>query len=275
MEFTTGFPSLDNALQHFTPGNLMTVAGARAEENSVLVVNMVRHMVFHAGAAALVLLPSQKTDAFDAHLRGCSTGVPHQAVIDDTLTEAQQAAIEHYEKTLRDAPLFVENPKSLPVDRLDDAVEQASERYGDLDLIVVDAVQLLDDPDLGFDEWGMPRRESRIASLSRASRALNHLAFNHDATVIAVGRRVSRHTSEAEKALAHTENSAAAFEAFLQDSDQVIELYPAKGVVREEDTRRVVLVRKNRWGPSGKWEPLGLEQATSLVTYGCSRKRRR
>lgn len=274
MEFTTGLPSLDNALQHFTPGNLMTVAGARSEENSVLVVNMIRHMVFHAGAAALVLLPSQKTDAFDAHLRGCSTGVPHQAVINDKLTEAQQAAIEHHEKARRDVPLFVENPKSLPVDGLDEAVENANARYGDLDLIVVDAVQLLDDPDLGFDEWGAPRRESRIASLSRASRALKHLAFKNDATVIAVGRRVSRHTSEAEKALANADNSAAAFEAFHQDSDQVIELYPAKAAVRAEDTRRVVLVRKNRWGPGGDWVPLGLEHGTSTIVDHGSRKRR-
>ncbi|MCD0445844.1 hypothetical protein LO763_19735 [Glycomyces sp. A-F 0318] len=275
MEFSTGFPSLDNALQHFTPGNLMTVAGARAEENSVLVVNMIRHMAFRAGAATLVLLPSQRTDAFDARLRGCSTRVPHQAVLDDTLTEAQRAAIEHYEKVRRDAPLFVENPKSLPVDELDAVVEVAAERYGDLDLIVVDAVQLLDDPDLGVDEWGTPRRESRVASLSRASRALKHLAFKNDATVIAVGRRVSRHTSEAEKALANAENSAAAFEAFHQDSDQVIELYPAKAAVRVEDTRRVVLVRKNRWGPGGDWVPLGMEHATSLVVDTGSRKRLR
>lgn len=275
MQFSTGFPSLDNALQHFTPGNLMTVAGARAEENSVLVVNMIRHMVFDAGAATLVLLPAQKTDAFDARLRGCATRVPHQVVTDGTLTEVQEQAVEHYAKARRDAPLYVEYPKSLPVDGLDRTVEDAADRYGKLNLIVVDAVQLLDDPDLGVDEWGTPRRESRIVSLSRASRALKHLAFKHEATVIAVGRRISRHTSETEKALASADNSAAAFEAFLQDSDQVIELYPAKAAVRPEDTRRVVFVRKNRWGPGNTWVPLGMEHATSLVVDTGSRKRSR
>jgi replicative DNA helicase len=271
MQFTSGLPSLDNAVQHFAEGNLITVAGARAEEASVLVVNILRHMVLRLGARTLVLLPGQKTDAFEARLRGCSTGVPHQAVNDKKLTDEQEDAIARYESDRMDAPLVVANPLRVAVDELDDAVE----RYGELDLIVVDSVQLLDGPDLGEDEWGTPRTESRIASLSRASRALKHLAVKNQATVIAVCRRMSRYTSEAEKARGLAENSAAAFEAFLQDSDLVLELYPAKSARTVEDTRRVVLVRKNRWGPDGGWVPLGMEHGTSTVIDSGSRKRRR
>lgn len=271
MQFTSGLPSLDNAVQYFAPENLITVAGARAEEASVLVVNIVRHMVYRLGARTLVMLPGQKTDPFHASLRGCATGVPHLAVKDKKLTKAQEDTITRYESDRMAAPLAVVNPQQLAVDELD----AAAEPYGKLDLIVVDSVQMLDGPDLGEDDWGMPRTESRIASLSRASRALKHLAAKNGATVIAVCRRMSRYTPEDEKVRGLAENSAAAFEAFLQDSDLVLELYPAKGVRTVEDTRRVVLIRKNRWGESGGWVPLGMEHATSLVIDTGSRKRLR
>ena len=259
--FQTGLTGLDRDIGYFAEGNLTTVVSALDGEASVLVVNMLRHMVFEADARALVLLPGHSADVFEQRLRGACTGVPHQAVADGRLSDRQRTALDRYAKRRAEAPLTVATPRQVYTDGIDDAIDP----YGPQDVIVVDAVQMLESVEPGFTDWGeqLPK-EPREVELSKASRALKHLAIRYQATVIAVGRHITKHTPDAERLLAVAENSAAAFEAFLQDSDLVLEVHvgPSRG---PRDTRRGVLIRKNRWGRDKQWVSVGIEHETSTV----------
>jgi replicative DNA helicase len=262
-KFRTGFAGLDRKIGHFGEQNLITVAGYRADETSIFVANMIRHMAFNLDARCLVLLPGQKPDLFEAHLRGSATGIPHAAFAsEDGLSGDHQATFERYEEQRWSAKLTVHAPRALQLADLEDEIDQ----FGKQDLIVVDSVQMLDFAGPVLDEWGdVLFTETRIDQLGGASRALKLLASAQRATVIALCRVISRYTPSAEKAKALAEHSPDVFEAFHRDSDIVLEWYP-KPNTGPQDTRRLVYIRKNRWEKDHAWVPLGLQLSTSTVT---------
>jgi hypothetical protein len=88
-------------------------------------------------------------------------------------------------------------------------------------------------------------RERRADQLAEVSRGLKHQASSGGTTVIALTHR-DLHAGRSDRGAGADPGGLEAYDAFLKDSDVVLEVDPPD---KPTDTRRKVQVRKNRWGP--------------------------
>ncbi|THV28993.1 DnaB-like helicase C-terminal domain-containing protein [Glycomyces paridis] len=253
-KFTTGMNGIDGAVGYFAAENLITIASKDRGIASTLAINIVSHAVFEREVPTMVLLPGGRdATRFESTLRACRTGIPAQDLTPSDLSTDQRRTLEIYGQRRTAAPLVVHAPKQLYYDQVPLLVRESELRP---QLVLLDAVQLLDFEEQEWDEGDEDRyyygdvdrpsvQERRADQLAEVSRGLKQLASSGGTTVIALTHR-DLQVGQDYQGPSPDPGGLEAYDAFLKDSDVVLEVDPPD---MPTDTRRKVQVRKNRWGP--------------------------
>lgn len=275
-KFTTGLAGIDKAVGYFAPENLITVASIDRGMASTLAINIISNAVFNLGIPTLALLPGRNLDKFMQSLQSCNTGIPESH---DELTPQKLSRLKKYLEQLERAQLIVNTSKQIYFNEISEIVRSARPRPK---LILIDAIQLLDFEEATWENWDEnfyyedrpDEREHRADQLAEVSRGLKHLASYGGTTVVAVTWRDLRAQKADWQSGGADPGGLEAYDAFLRDSDVVLEVDPPSNSV---DTRRKVWIRKNRWGPDKEEILMTVDRATyrmkdSTLSTGAKRK---
>ncbi|MFC4334945.1 P-loop NTPase family protein [Salininema proteolyticum] len=186
--FSTGFPGLDSAVNHFARQNLITIASEDSGLASLMAVNIFGHAIFEQGADGAYFHSVQRQGALEQRLKRRWGG-------------AGRPRGRHL---------------SAPIKSFEDFEYVVETRCEDFPVIVVDSVQDFEfpEPEYGdFDDW--EDRPTRMDQIAETSRRLKRVAMEFETTVI-VTVPVKTDGGEAE--------GVETFDYLLRDSDIVFQV---------------------------------------------------
>ncbi len=237
---STGLDDLDFLLGGLQKQEMIVLGGQPGEGKTSLLLNILYHsiLVEQKHVAFFSLEMSRKDLA--RRLVSMDTGINSQYLRTRILRDEQWEAVidaATSEKRLASAHTFIDESGDLTPSTMRTKMRRHESRYGKLDLIVIDYLQLMQG-----DEEPENRHETETQELSRISRALKKLAKSFDVPVLVV---VSlRKTSDGKRPeLADVRGSG----AIAFDSDVAMFIMRS----REREGYSIVNIEKHRNGPTG------------------------
>lgn len=241
----TGFIQLDNILSGLQPSDLIVVGARPSFGKTAFVLDIARHIAVNlkkpVGVFSLEMSRPQVEDRLIAaeaqvDLWKLRTG----RLKDEVEFEMLAAAADR----LRPAPLYIDDSPSPNIVEMRSMARRLQAEQGELSLIVVDYLQLIE-----------PRRttDSMVQQVTEISRGLKSLARELNVPIIAVSQlsRAVEQRGIKRPQLADLRESG----AIEQDADVVIFLYPrsqdAIDAPPTDDNTLEVIVAKHRNGPLG------------------------
>lgn len=156
----TGFTDLDKVIGGMAPKQLITIAGPTSSGKSVFVTDLARRVAIKDRmTVAFFSLEMAKEEIFDRVI-AAEASVPHTAVRDGTLTEADWAKVTAKLGPMSNAPLFIADEGNMTVADIAARSRRLRDRHG-LDLVVVDHMHLVTPSRRNLDEKGMADEISR------------------------------------------------------------------------------------------------------------------
>ncbi|HEY4498101.1 MAG TPA: replicative DNA helicase [Candidatus Paceibacterota bacterium] len=241
----TGFIQLDNILSGLQPSDLIVVGARPSFGKTAFVMDIARHIAVNlkkpVGVFSLEMSRPQVEDRLIAaeaqvDLWKLRTG----RLKDEVEFEMLAAAADR----LRPAPLYIDDSPSPNIVEMRSMARRLQAEQGELSLIVVDYLQLIE-----------PRRttDSMVQQVTEISRGLKSLARELNVPIIAVSQlsRAVEQRGIKRPQLADLRESG----AIEQDADVVIFLYPRSqdsiDAPPTDDNTVELIVAKHRNGPLG------------------------
>jgi replicative DNA helicase len=258
---SSGYPELDRCYGGLQRGHLITLAALTGYGKSAFGWNVALNVALaprqdgeqkHVYVATLEMSREELVERALA----ATAMVDHSLIRDGLLNAAQMRAVEAAAARLRQCNIWLDED-SITVQ---DIERQARRRHacGQLDLIVVDYLQLLESSEKS-------RGATRAQDLEAISRRLKRLAHDLDVPVIALVQ-LNRNVEEGQKpTLAHINESG----GIARNSNVVILVYAEEDQLplrRESDTFKMTfIVAKARSGRYGEVELTYVPRATRFM----------
>lgn len=227
----TGWPDVDRLLGGLAPGRLVVVGARPGVGKSLLGTNLALHFAEVHKRGVLISSLEMPEREVGQRLLAAHARVSLSALQDGTLDEPSWSRVADSYGILADLPITVDDAAEQSVVGIQRAARQARRTHGDLAVIVVDYLQLIQP---------VSRSGNRAEDLGTISRALKLLARDTGACVVAmvqVNREGTRHSDGRPRMTDIRESGS--IEA---DADQVLLLHQPDDRVPEIE----VIVDKNR-----------------------------
>ncbi|MCM2971855.1 MULTISPECIES: replicative DNA helicase [Larsenimonas] len=176
---STGFRDLDDMTSGLQPSDLVIVAGRPSMGKTTFAMNLVEHAVVSGDKAVVVF--SMEMPAEQLMLRMVSS----LGRIDQTRVRTGQLEDEDWPRLtsavnlLKDKQLFVDDTPALSPNEMRARVRRLAREAGDIGLVMIDYLQLMQVPGLS---------ENRTAEISEISRSLKGLAKEFNCPVVALSQ---------------------------------------------------------------------------------------
>jgi len=254
----TGFRDVDSRLSGLQPQNLVLVAARPAMGKSSFVMNIAHHVSLTERIPVVIFSLEMSQIEIVSRLICSEARVDTKALRSGKLSEVEWQRVSQAVGRLDAAKLYIDDTPSISMMEIR-AKCQRLKRKGDLGLVIVDYIQLMN---------STRRTENRVQEVSEISRSLKILAKELDVPVLAVSqlsRQPEQGGGDRRPHLAHLRESG----ALEQDADVVMFIYrdevynqdsPDKGTAE-------VIVAKHRNGPVGRMKLTFLENYTKFANY--------
>lgn len=254
----TGFTDLDELTSGLQPSDLIIVAGRPSMGKTVFMMNFAEHAVMKSDKPVLIF--SLEMPGHSLAIRSISSlgRIDQHKLRTGRLQDSDWPRISSAMSMLSKAKMFIDDTPALSPSEMRARARRLAKEHGQLGLIVVDYLQLMQIPG---------NKENRTAEVSEISRSLKALAKELNVPVVA-GSQLNRGLeSRADKRPMMSDLRESG--AIEQDADLIIFLY--RDEVYNEDTPEKgvaeIIIGKQRNGPIGKIKLTFLGQYTRFENF--------
>lgn len=254
----TGYSDFDNLTSGLQPSELIIIAGRPSMGKTTFAMNIAEHAVLKARQPVLIFSMEMPGEAIVMRLLSSLCRIDQLNIRTGKLTDQDWPRISATVSMLSDAPLYIDDTPALSPAEMRARARRLAKEHGQLGLIVVDYLQLMQVT--GFNE-------NRTAEISEISRSLKGLAKELNVPVIALSQlnRGLEQRTDKRPVMSDLRESG----AIEQDADLIVFIYrdevyndnsPDKGTAE-------IIIAKQRNGPIGKTRLTFLGQYTKFENF--------
>lgn len=254
----TGYHDFDDMTSGLQASDLVIVAGRPSMGKTVLAVNIAEHVAIKSRLPVLIFSLEMPGEAIVMRLLSSLCRIDQLRIRTGKLADEDWPRISSTVSMLSEAPLFIDDTPSISPAEMRARARRLAKEHGQLGLIVVDYLQLMQVP--GFNE-------NRTAEISEISRSLKSLAKELKVPVLALSQLNRGLETRADKRPVMSDLRESG--AIEQDADLVVFIYrdevyndnsPDKGSAE-------IIIAKQRNGPIGKLRLTFMGQYTCFENF--------
>ncbi len=238
----TGYTDLDEMTSGLQPGDLIIVAGRPSMGKTTFSMNIAEHAVMTCGKPVAVFSMEMPADSLAMRMLSSLGRIDQHKVRTGKLEDEDWPRLTSAIGLLQEKPLFIDDTPALSPNELRTRCRRLAREHGQLGLVVIDYLQLMQVP--GFSE-------NRTAEISEISRSLKGLAKELDVPVIALSQlnRSLEQRPDKRPVMSDLRESG----AIEQDADVIIFIYRDEVYNPDSEAKGTaeILIRKQRNGPIG------------------------
>lgn len=257
----TGFTDLDNLTSGLQPADLIIVAGRPSMGKTSIAMNMAENVAIKGGKPVAVFSMEMPGDALAMRMMSSLGRIDQHRVRTGKLEDHEWPRLTSAISLLGETKLFIDDTPALTPTEVRSRARRLTREHGQLGLIVLDYLQLMQSPVSG---------DNRVQQISDISRSLKALAKELNAPVIALSQ-LNRNLEQRpnKRPMMSDLRESGAIE---QDADLIIFVYrdevynedsPDKGIAE-------VIIGKQRNGPLGTVRLTFLGQYTRFENYAAN-----
>ncbi len=254
----TGYHDLDEMTSGLQPSDLVIIAGRPSMGKTTFAMNIAEHVVIKSQSPVLIFSMEMPGESIVMRLLSSLCRIDQLRIRTGKLEDEDWPRISSTVSMLSEAPLFIDDTPALSPVELRARARRLMKEHGQLGLIVVDYLQLMQVPG---------NSENRTAEISEISRSLKSLAKELKVPVIALSQLNRGLEQRADKRPVMSDLRESG--AIEQDADLIVFIYrdevynensPEKGTAE-------IIIAKQRNGPIGKVRLTFLGQYTCFENF--------
>ena len=257
---STGFKDLDKKLQGLQKGDLVVVAGRPSMGKTSFAMNIAENVLLDEESKGAVLIFSLEMpgESLTTRMLSGMSKLDQQNVRSGMLKDQELRELLSEGEKLKNMPLWIDDSSILSPMELRAKARRLKRQEGELSLIVVDYLQLMQLP-LSV--------ENRVNQISEISRSLKSLAKELDVPVIALSQlnRAVEQRPNKRPIMADLRDSG----AIEQDADVILFIY--RDEVYNEDSEQgnkaEIIIGQQRNGPIGTVNLTFLKEYTRFENF--------
>jgi replicative DNA helicase len=254
----TGYHDFDNMTSGLQSSDLVIVAGRPSMGKTTFAMNIAEHVAIKSRLPVLIFSMEMPGEAIVMRLLSSLCRIDQLRIRTGKLADEDWPRISSAVSMLSDAPLYIDDTPGLSPAEMRARARRLAKEYGQLGLIVVDYLQLMQVP--GYNE-------NRTAEISEISRSLKGLAKELKAPVIALSQLNRGLEQRADKRPVMSDLRESG--AIEQDADLIAFIY--RDEVYNENTpdkgTAEIIIAKQRNGPIGKLRLTFMGQYTCFENF--------
>jgi replicative DNA helicase len=254
----TGFTDLDELTSGLQPSDLIIVAGRPSMGKTAIAMNMAENVAIKGGKPVAVFSMEMPGDALAMRMMSSLGRIDQHKVRTGKLEDHEWPRLTSAISLLGETKLFIDDTPALTPTEVRSRARRLTREHGQLGLIVLDYLQLMQSPSSG---------DNRVQQISDISRGLKALAKELNVPVVALSQ-LNRNLEQRpnKRPMMSDLRESGAIE---QDADLIVFVYrdevynedsPDKGIAE-------IIVGKQRNGPLGTVRLTFLGQYTRFENY--------
>ncbi len=254
----TGFTDLDDLTSGLQPADLIIVAGRPSMGKTTIAMNMAENVAIKSGKPVAIFSMEMPGDALAMRMMSSLGRIDQHKVRTGKLEDDEWPRLTSAISILGETKMFIDDTPALTPTEVRARARRLTREHGQLGLIVLDYLQLMQSPSSG---------DNRVQQISDISRGLKALAKELDVPVVALSQLNRNLESRPNKRPMMSDLRESG--AIEQDADLIIFVYrdevynedsPDKGIAE-------VIIGKQRNGPLGTVRLTFLGQYTRFENY--------
>ncbi|MBN2690150.1 MAG: replicative DNA helicase [Gammaproteobacteria bacterium] len=240
---STGFKDLDDKTSGLQKGDLIIAAGRPSMGKTTFAMNIAEHTAIGSNLPVLVFSMEMPGESLAMRMMSSLGRIDLHRVRSGNLKDEDWPRIISAVGTLSEAPMFIDDTPALSPAEMLARARRIARQQGELGLIVIDYLQLMQVP--GY-------RENRVNEITEISRSLKIMAKELNVPVLALSQlnRGLEQRTDKRPVMSDLRESG----AIEQDADIILFVYrdevyhddtPDKGIAE-------IIIGKQRNGPIGK-----------------------
>ena len=255
---SSGFNDFDDMTSGLQPADLIIVAGRPSMGKTTFAMNMAENVAINSKAPVAVFSMEMPGDSLAMRMMSSLGRIDQHRVRTGKLEDDEWPRLTSAVSILAEAPLYIDDTPALTPTEVRARARRLKREHGDLGLIVIDYLQLMQAPSAG---------ENRATEISFISRSLKALAKELNVPVIALSQlnRNLEQRPNKRPVMSDLRESG----SIEQDADVVVFIYRDE-VYNEDSPDRgsaEIIIGKQRNGPIGKVRLTFLGQYTKFENY--------
>ncbi len=239
----TGYHDLDDMTSGLQSSDLVIIAGRPSMGKTMLATNIGEHVAIKERKPVLIFSMEMPGEAIVMRLLSSLCRIDQQRIRTGKLLDEDWPRISSTVSVLSEAPFFIDDTPALSPAELRARSRRVAKEHGQLGLIIVDYLQLMQVPG---------SNENRTMEISEVSRSLKSLAKELKVPVIAISQLNRSLEQRADKRPVMSDLRESG--AIEQDADLIAFVYRDE-VYNENSTDKgtaELIIAKQRNGPIGK-----------------------
>lgn len=238
----SGYKDLDELTSGLHPSDLIVVAGRPSMGKTIFAMNIAEHAAIKNSKPVLVFSMEMPGDAIAMRMMSSLGRVDQHKVRTGKLSDEDWPRITSAVNMLSEASMFIDDTPALSPTELRARARRLAREHGQLGLIVIDYLQLMQVPG---------NKENRTTEISEISRSLKTLAKELHVPVIALSQlnRSLEQRTDKRPMMSDLRESG----AIEQDADVIIFIYRDEVYNKESPNKGIaeIIIAKQRNGPIG------------------------
>lgn len=176
--YSTGILKFDKLTAGLNKKEMMILAARPAMGKTAMALNIAQHLI-HKGKVVAMFSMEMAREALYLRLIASEARLDLHKLKTGTLTKVEWARAIHAHDVICRSPLLVDTTPRLTPRLLETELKKAERRFGKVDMIIVDYLQLMDSNN---------KKESRQQEVTEISRQLREIAKRNDASMLALSQ---------------------------------------------------------------------------------------
>jgi replicative DNA helicase len=254
----TGYHDFDEMTSGLQASDLVIIAGRPSMGKTTFAMNIAEHVVIKSKSPVLIFSMEMPGEAIVMRLLSSLCRIDQLRIRTGKLADEDWPRISSTVSMLSEAPLFIDDTPGLSPAEMRARARRLAKEHGQLGLIVVDYLQLMQVPG---------HNENRTAEISEISRSLKGLAKELKVPVVALSQLNRGLEQRADKRPIMSDLRESG--AIEQDADVIVFIY--RDEVYNENTpdkgTAEIIIAKQRNGPIGKTRLTFMGQFTCFENF--------
>jgi replicative DNA helicase len=240
---STGFNDFDEMTAGLQPADLIIVAGRPSMGKTSFAMNIAEHATIKSNKPVLIFSMEMPAESLATRMLSSLGRIDQHHIRTGRLVDDDWPRIMSAKNMLSEKPMFIDDTPALNPTELRSRARRIMREQGQLGLIVIDYLQLMQVPG---------QKENRTAEISEISRSLKALARELNVPVIALSQlnRSLEQRSDRRPVMSDLRESG----SIEQDADLIVFIYRDEVYNEETPDKGVaeIIIAKHRNGPIGK-----------------------
>ena len=255
---STGFTDLDEMTSGLQPADLIIVAGRPSMGKTAIAMNMAENIAIKGDKPVAIFSMEMPGDSLAMRMMSSLGRIDQHKVRTGKLGDDEWPRLTSAINILAEAKLFIDDTPALTPSEVRSRARRLAREHGQLGLIVLDYIQLMQSPGSG---------ENRVQEISDISRSLKALAKELNVPVVALSQlnRNLEQRPNKRPVMSDLRESG----SIEQDADVIVFIY--RDEVYNEDSpdkgMAEIIISKQRNGPIGTLRLTFLGQYTRFENF--------